>query len=90
MNSATDCTAPPASTAAGFAGMVLSHEQINFTGNITIDGFIIAEDAAACSPTANNSSISTGSVQIHYDCVNPPDPWGNRSIRLTSWAEIQQ
>jgi hypothetical protein len=84
----SDCTAVPPQ-AAGFAGMLLAHEEIHFTGNVQLDGFIIAEDAAVCSDTQSNESMATGSVQIHYDCTNPPNLWGDQSARLVSWEEVQ-
>jgi hypothetical protein len=91
MSAGADCTAPPLNP-AGYEGMVLSHEDVSFSGNVTLDGFIIAEDAATCATLTNNvpPNKATGSVQVHYDCVNPPDPWGNRSVQLTSWEEVQQ
>ncbi len=89
MSLSADCTAPPGNP-AGFEGMLLAHEEIRFNGNVTLDGFIIAEDAAQCSDQMDEPSLAGGSVQIHYDCLNPPDPWGQRSVHIVSWQEIQQ
>ncbi len=87
-NPAVDCNAAPPNP-AGYEGMILAHEEIDFTGNVTIDGFIIAEDAALCASVQADDSEAGGSVEIHYDCNNPPDPWGNRSVRLVGWEEVQ-
>lgn len=85
-----DCTATPLNV-AGYEGMVLAHEEVQFAGNVTLDGFIIAEDAATCSDMyAAGESVATGSVQVHYDCEDPDDPWKRKSVRLVGWEEVQR
>lgn len=84
----SDCTAAPG-LQAGFEGIYLAHEQVEFAGNVTMDGFIIAEDSPNCSPAQSNDSRAYGSVQIHYDCEHPPDPWGNQNSRMVSWEEVR-
>ena len=88
MSTGSDCTADPPQ-AAGYAGMVLAHEEVHFSGNVQLDGFIIAEDAATCSDIQSDEVKATGSVQIHYDCTNPANLWGDQSSRLVSWEEVQ-
>ncbi len=89
MSPGSDCLAVPGN-AAGYEGLIMAHEEINYVGNVTVDGLIIAEDAAECADVQQDGSVVTGSVQVHYDCNNPADPWGNRSVQLTAWEEVQQ
>jgi hypothetical protein len=56
----------------GFTGLIGAHEQIDVSGNATIKGFIIAEDAASASNTAKQNTIS-GNPTITYNCgLNTP------------------
>lgn len=89
MSAGSDCLAAPGNP-AGYEGLIMAHEEIHYSGNVTVSGLIIAEDAADCADVQQNESEATGSVQVHYDCNNPQDPWGNRSVQLTAWEEVQQ
>jgi Tfp pilus assembly protein PilX len=85
---ATACEDPPVNL-AGYAGILLAHEQISLVGNVTINGTVKAEDAAQCSNLVIGEGIqATGSVEVYYDCEHPPDTSGE-SVRMTSWEEVQ-
>jgi len=75
----------------GYSGIILAHEQIEITGNVTVNGIVKAEDAAQCSSFANTHGAGiggSGSAQVYYDCEHPPDN-STQSVRLISWEEIQ-
>jgi hypothetical protein len=60
----------PANTA--FSGLIAAHEQFNLGGDVTINGFLIAEDAGSTSSVVTSNTVS-GSPQINYSCnLNPP------------------
>ena len=89
--SGTDCDVLPTGTLSTFAGAYLAHEQVRFHGNPGINGYVIAEDRAACSNAVNQSeSDVAGNPSIHYDCENPSDPWPAMSVRLRDWEEAQR
>ncbi len=78
-------------TTASFAGFVGAHEQINMSGDTSLDGFMIAEDAANCGTKVNSATgISTfnGVPSVQYDCIHPPNPFAT-GIRAASWQEVQ-
>jgi len=55
------------------SGMIAAHEQVGITGNATITGFVIAQDAGNSSTGKVGSDNETGSTTITYDCGgNPP------------------
>lgn len=56
----------------GFNGLIAAHEQFSLSGNPTINGFIIAEDASHTSNTVTSNTVN-GNPTINYDCgLNPP------------------
>ena len=59
-----------------FTGIIAAHEQIQITGNATIVGNIVAEDAASTSSLVTQSSIS-GNPTITYNCelATPVESW---------------
>ncbi|MCI0412485.1 hypothetical protein L0222_06735 [bacterium] len=74
---------------AGYAGIVLAHEQISLTGNVSVNGVIKAEDAAQCANLVSGAGIqATGSVEVYYDCEHPPDTSSETTV-MTSWEEVQ-
>lgn len=85
-----NCETPPTGTTPPYAGKVLVHEQLLFTGNVALDGTMSAEDAATCSSATNtdgNGIKATGSAAIHYDCIHPPSD-ENEGVTTTGWEEI--
>lgn len=63
-----------AATGGGLSGsgLIAAHEQIEISGNSTINGYIIAEGAASTSNTVT-ANLVTGSAVINYNCGgNPP------------------
>ena len=71
-----------------------AHEQIQISGNPSIHGQLLAEDAIDCSTTvdAQGKGISTvnGNPRIQYDCGYPPNPWDqDGATRMISWQEIE-
>jgi hypothetical protein len=77
--------------AAGYAGIVLAHEQLEITGNVSVNGLVKSEDAATCANFADTQGAGiggSGSAQVYYDCVHPPDT-GSESVQLLSWEENQ-
>ncbi len=90
--SGANCTDPPIGNTPPYAGIAIAHEQALFSGNVAMDGILIAEDAATCQShvqTDGNGIKSTGSAAIHYDCVHPPNPFAE-AVTLISWEEIQR
>jgi len=76
-------------TVASFAGFIGAHEQINMSGNTSLDGFMIAEDAANCGTMVNSATgISTfnGVPSVMYDCVHPPNPF-DTGVKPAAWQE---
>jgi Tfp pilus assembly protein PilX len=64
-------------------GLIAAHEQIHISGNPTINGFVIAEDAASASNTEKENQIS-GNPTIKYDCgVSTPFPGG---LQILTWG----
>ena len=80
---------------AELAGIIAAHEQVRFSGNPSLDGFVIIEDAANCeeviqretSPSSRPLDLGSN-FSIHYDCINPPNPWASK-VKLNSWQEVQ-
>ncbi len=82
------CDDPPA-TLAGFSGIILVHEQLSITGSVSVNGIIKTESAADCARMVQGEGIQgSGSAEVYYDCVNPPDT-SSESVRLDSWEEVQ-
>jgi hypothetical protein len=82
------CTDPPANL-AGYAGIILAHEQLCSTGNVTINGILKSEDAAHCADLCTGQGMEiSGSVEVYYDCQHPPDNSG-QTVVLQSWEENQ-
>lgn len=56
----------------GFNGLIAAHEQFSLSGNPTINGLLIAEDASSTSSTVTSNTVS-GNPTINYSCgLNPP------------------
>jgi|GEM_PF-1708308 len=85
----TDCAGAPTGTQSNFAGAVLAHESVGFNGHIGMNGFVIAEDRATCSNMETSTDIH-GSLQVHYDCLNPQDIWATESVHMQNWEESQR
>lgn len=67
----------------GFTGLIGAHEQIDISGNASITGFVIAEDAASASNSVKQNKIS-GNPTITYDCgLNNPL---TGLLRILSWG----
>lgn len=91
----TDCDGTPTGTTADYSGIFVMHEQLDASGNVGVNGFMIAEDRVDCdnfvqATGGNLSNQGHGSVQVHYDCTNPSDPWRGQSTRLREWEELQE
>lgn len=71
----------PANTA--FNGLIAAHEQFNLGGNVTINGFLIAEDAGSTSSVVTSNSVS-GSPRITYNCGSNPPLLG--PLQFLSWG----
>ena len=67
----------------GFNGLIAAHEQFSLSGNATINGLIIAEDASATDNTVT-SDTDSGNLTINYNCnLNPPL---QGSLQILSWG----
>jgi len=71
----------PANTA--FDGLIAAHEQFNLGGNVTVNGFLIAEDAGSTSSVVTSNSVS-GSPRITYNCGSNPPLQG--PLQFLSWG----
>jgi cell division initiation protein len=73
------CASGCASTApAGVdaqAGAWAAHEQLSLSGTSSFHGFLLADDAIDCASHVSPVTTITGTVDIFYDCVHPPNPW---------------
>ncbi len=67
----------------GFNGLIAAHEQFSLSGNPTINGFLIAEDASAISNTVTSNTVN-GNPRITYSCnLNPPL---QGPLQILSWG----
>jgi hypothetical protein len=66
-----------------FNGLIGAHEQFNLGGNVTVNGFLIAEDAEAVSSLVTSNTVSGGPT-INYDCGSNPPLQG--PIQILSWG----
>ncbi|OFW01874.1 MAG: hypothetical protein A3I61_02470 [Acidobacteria bacterium RIFCSPLOWO2_02_FULL_68_18] len=64
-------------------GQMLVHEQISISGNATLGGQLVVEDAASVDPLVENNSIS-GSVTIDYNGT-----LGTNLFFVTAWREVR-
>lgn len=64
-------------------GVIRAHEQIEMSGNATISGSVMAEDAAHDSSTVTSNSIQ-GSVTITYNGGLNGDVFG-----MSGWREVR-
>jgi PilX N-terminal len=58
----------------GFQGVLAAHEQVKVSGNATLTGFIIAEDAAHAGTLVTEDVISGNMVLIYDGNLNNPFP----------------
>jgi len=69
----------------GFQGIMAAHEQISASGNPTLNGFIIAEDAEAISGTVTGNSIG-GNMNITYNGgMGNPFPG---DVEMRTWQQV--
>lgn len=67
----------------GFNGLIAAHEQFSLSGNLTINGFLIGEDASATSSTVTSNTVN-GNPTITYSCgLNPPL---QGPLQILSWG----
>lgn len=67
----------------GFNGLIAAHEQFMLSGNPTINGFLIAEDASSTSNTVTSNTVN-GNLTITYSCgLNPPL---QGPLQILSWG----
>jgi hypothetical protein len=71
----------PANTA--FSGLIAAHEQFNLNGGVTVNGFLIAEDAGSTSGVVTSNSVSGGPT-ITYNCGSNPPLQG--PLQFISWG----
>lgn len=64
-------------------GMIAAREQVGISGNATITGFIVAQDASSTSTTVG-ADTETGSTTITYDCGGAPPV--QIPLRILSWG----
>jgi hypothetical protein len=67
----------------GFNGLIAAHEQIAISGNPSITGSIIAEDAASASGTVTENKVS-GNATISYSC-GLATPFGG-GLQILTWG----
>ncbi|MCI0555992.1 MAG: hypothetical protein L0287_34040, partial [Anaerolineae bacterium] len=92
---ATDCDGAPTGSAPDYSGIFVVHEQVDASGSVGVNGFMIAEDRVDCDDfvRATGGALNnqgTGNIQVHYDCENPADPWATKGVRLREWEELQR
>jgi cytoskeletal protein CcmA (bactofilin family) len=64
-------------------GIMAAHEQVSVSGNATLTGFIIAEDAANAGTSVTQDAIS-GNMLLTYDGgLNNPFPGGD--VQVMTW-----
>ncbi len=67
----------------GFNGLIAAHEQFSLSGNPTINGFLIGEDASAISSTVTSNTVN-GNPTITYSCGLYPPLQG--PLQILSWG----
>lgn len=66
-----------------FQGLIAAHEQFNLSGNVTVNGFLIAEDADSTGTLVTSNAVS-GNPTINYHCgFNPPL---RGPLQILSWG----
>jgi hypothetical protein len=89
--SAASCPVTGPTDLVARAGIVAAHEQVRISGDPSLYGFVVAEDAIDCSSTVDaddrGASILDGAPEVYFDCDNPPNPWRTDGIEMTSWQE---
>ncbi len=88
------CSSTAPSAIADMGGIYAAHEQVQFSGNPNIFGFVTIEDAIDCSPTVDGQgrgvSEFNGNAQVFYDCQHPPSPWVTAgSTQRLNWNEVR-
>jgi cytoskeletal protein CcmA (bactofilin family) len=66
----------------GFQGVLAAHEQVKVSGNATLTGFIIAEDAAHAGTLVTEDAISGSMVLIYDGNLDNPFPG---DVQVMSW-----
>lgn len=66
-----------------FNGLIGAHEQFNLGSNVTVNGFLIAEDADSVSSLVTSNTVSGGPT-INYNCGSNPPLQG--PIQMLSWG----
>ena len=68
-------------------GVIAAHEQISVSGNPTVTGFFLAENAAHSSTLVTNTFVS-GNPVITYDGLPPPPANWTLPLRIAAWQEV--
>lgn len=69
-------------------GVVAAHEQIEISGNPTVTGFFLAENAAHADPFVGSTTIG-GNPRITYNgAPSPPGNW-KFPLRVQAWQQMQ-
>ena len=84
------CSTSSVSNVDTYSGIIAAHEQISISGNPQILGFLLVEDAIACSDMVTGGTTINGNPSIYYDCNNPPNPWATDLTVVTSWQEVER
>ncbi|MBZ0170539.1 hypothetical protein MELA_00011 [Candidatus Methylomirabilis lanthanidiphila] len=66
-----------------FNGLIGAHEQFNLGGNMTVNGFVLAEDAGSASGLVTSNTASDGPT-INYNCGSNPPLRG--PLQILSWG----
>ncbi len=67
----------------GYTGLIAAHEQFSLSGNGTINGFIIGENASSTSTLVTANTVS-GNLMLTYDCGSNPPLQG--PLQFLSWG----
>jgi Tfp pilus assembly protein PilX len=67
----------------GWNGLIAAHEQFHVSGNTSVKGFIIGEDASATSNTVTSNTV-TGNLTLTFSCGLNPPLFG--PLQILSWG----
>lgn len=67
----------------GYNGLIAAHEQFSLSGNGTINGFVIGENASSTSTLVTANTVS-GNLTLTYNCGSNPPLQG--PLQFLSWG----
>jgi len=74
-------------TSQVWQGIIAAHEQIDVSGNVQLNGCMIAEDAATDSNLVKNNQIH-GNMTLTYTGLSTP--FNSDKVQILSWREVNE